>query len=149
MRLSLFSVLLVSLLVAVSTSFVFAVDPASADVAGAQGSFAGDLASQSANAAGSAVSSQVSQIAAPILEAIAAFLRLVMLAAIVIAVVLFIWLIILLVTLRSIMRRDDLTGGEKTGWVIIAFFFGIAPLSIFGILLYWLSSWKKKKQLVS
>ncbi len=73
-----------------------------------------------------------------------AVVQFVVLVTTVVTVVFLVWVILMLVVLRNIMKRDDLTDGEKVGWVLIVFGVGFIPFSIFGLLLYALASGKKK-----
>ncbi|MFH1247138.1 MAG: hypothetical protein V1644_02040 [Candidatus Micrarchaeota archaeon] len=71
-------------------------------------------------------------------------LQLIVFAFTVFALFFVVWLVVLLIVLRNIMKRDDLTGGEKAAWVMIVFFFGFIPLSPIGLLLYVVSGGKNK-----
>ena len=80
---------------------------------------------------------------AGLMATVNAIVQIILLSMAVFAAGVFIWLVILLIVLRNIMKRDDLSGGEKAAWVAIVFFFGVLPLSPFGMLLYALSGGKK------
>lgn len=98
---------------------------------------AGDAGGQLAGSAMGAVSDQVGQIVAQVVQ----FL---VMAFIIVGVILLVWLVIVLIVLRNIMKREDLTGGEKAAWVLIVLFCGVLPLSPIGILLYAISGGKKQ-----
>lgn len=102
-----------------------------------------EFGQQAGNAFAEGATSGLEGATAGLMATVNAIVQMLLLGMAMLAAVVFIWLVILLVVLRNIMKRPDLTGGEKVGWVIIVFFFGFLPLSPFGMLLYALSGGKK------
>ncbi len=82
---------------------------------------------------------------APVMGIINQIIQFILAALLVVFAILCIWAIFVLIALRSIMKRDDLSGGEKAAWVLIVLGAGFIPFSPFGMLLYALSGGKKKQ----
>ncbi len=123
-----------------------AVADAIGGLTGSQDSLGEDVGRAVGSSIAESVNPTLQSALAQVMEVANALVQIVIYGFLALAAVFFVWLVIVLVVLRNIMKREDLTGGEKAAWVLIVLFGGFIPFSIFGVLLYALSGGKKKKE---